>query len=115
MYHAGVGGTSSTRHHLRLASEKLAATVRLAFSTAAFGESNLSRSPTVRYSCNSGPAVLYFDYSLTFGDEVERFWMRKFSPAAFGFFLNRYLSVLGHIPVMYEFFGPQVQSVSVLR
>ena len=59
-------------------------------------------------------AVLYFDYALTFGMEVERFWKREFSTASFGFFLNRYLAVFAHIPIIYEFFGPQTPSVRML-
>ena len=60
---------------------------------------------------SSGIAILYYDFAITFGQEVERFWSRGFSAVAFGFFLNRYLSILSHIPIMYEFYGPQVQSV----
>ena len=44
--------------------------------------------------------------------EVERFWGRRFSPLACGFFVNRYIPLLGHIAVIYGFFGPQTQSVS---
>ena len=50
-------------------------------------------------------AILYFDYSLTFVTEVQRFWTRHVSMASFVFFLNRYLTLLGHVPVMYEFYG----------
>ncbi|RPD60805.1 hypothetical protein L227DRAFT_610899 [Lentinus tigrinus ALCF2SS1-6] len=55
-------------------------------------------------------ALLYYDYALTFGAEVERFWrfrMGRPSWGGIGFFLNRYLSVLGHIPVIWEFFGSE--------
>ena len=44
--------------------------------------------------------------------EVERFWGRRASWAAGSFFLVRYLALLGHVPILYEFYGPQVQSVS---
>ena len=50
-------------------------------------------------------AILYFDYSLTFITEVQRFWTRHVSTASFIFFLNRYFTLLGHVPVMYEFYG----------
>ncbi|KZP23494.1 hypothetical protein FIBSPDRAFT_952015 [Athelia psychrophila] len=50
-------------------------------------------------------AVLYYDYVLTFGDEVERFWNRNnFTWASLFFFMNRYLVVLGNIPVMFQSF-----------
>lgn len=57
-------------------------------------------------------AILYYDYALTLSTEVERFWRRPWSLVSFGFYLNRYLSLLGHIPVMYEFYGSMAQSVS---
>ncbi|KAJ3527987.1 hypothetical protein NMY22_g9578 [Coprinellus aureogranulatus] len=53
------------------------------------------------------PALLYYDYFLTFTREVEWFWLAsyKFSWASLFFFANRYMSVLGHIPYIYEFFS----------
>ena len=57
-------------------------------------------------------AILYFDYILTIGIEVERFWGRRLSPLACGFFFNRYVPLLAHIAIIYQFFGPQVASVS---
>ncbi|RPD77003.1 hypothetical protein L226DRAFT_357034 [Lentinus tigrinus ALCF2SS1-7] len=62
-------------------------------------------------------ALLYYDYALTFGAEVGRFWrFRKGRPSwgTIGFFLNRYLSILGHIPVIWEFFGSEAYSVFAL-
>ncbi|KAI0695281.1 hypothetical protein C8T65DRAFT_815104 [Cerioporus squamosus] len=47
--------------------------------------------------------------------EVGRFWRftsGRPSWGAVGFFLNRYLSILGHVPVILEFFGSEVYSVS---
>ncbi|KAI0744770.1 hypothetical protein C8Q76DRAFT_701077 [Earliella scabrosa] len=56
-------------------------------------------------------AILYYDYFLTLGAEIERFWKRpKLTLAAFGYYLNRFLSLLGHIPVIYEFYGTHTQS-----
>ncbi|KAK0473746.1 hypothetical protein IW261DRAFT_675606 [Armillaria novae-zelandiae] len=50
-------------------------------------------------------SILYYDYALTFGLEVSRFWVhRGFSWAAFFFYLNRYLGIFGHIPVVVENF-----------
>ena len=60
----------------------------------------------------SPSALLYYDYFLTFDMEVERFWGRPPSLISCGFFLNRYLSILGHIPVTLEFFGTSL-SLSV--
>jgi len=49
--------------------------------------------------------ILYYDYFLTLPMEVERFWPQKtFSWAVLLFYLNRYMSLLGHIPVIFEFF-----------
>ncbi|KAI0744767.1 hypothetical protein C8Q76DRAFT_604210, partial [Earliella scabrosa] len=51
-------------------------------------------------------AILYYDYILTLGAETERFWRRgRPSAGAVGFFLNRYLGLFGHVPVVVEFFG----------
>lgn len=55
--------------------------------------------------------MLYYDYILTFPMEVERYWSGGRSWASFFFFLNRYMSVLCHIPVVYEFFGTMPESV----
>lgn len=47
--------------------------------------------------------------------EVERFWCRRLSLYSLGFFLNRYLSLVGHIPIMMEFFSSSLsESVSTL-
>ncbi|KAI0742657.1 hypothetical protein C8Q80DRAFT_1122863 [Daedaleopsis nitida] len=58
-------------------------------------------------------AILYYDYTLTFGHEFERFWKRPFSLAAFGYYLNRYLSLLGHVPVIFEIYGHHSRPISV--
>jgi hypothetical protein len=45
--------------------------------------------------------ILYYDYLLTLPLEIQRFWtLRTFSWATFFFFFNRYLAILGHIPVI---------------
>ncbi|KAH9856355.1 hypothetical protein C2E23DRAFT_882429 [Lenzites betulinus] len=61
-------------------------------------------------------ALLFYDFVLTFQEEVERYWTGSFSLASFLFFLNRYLSLLGHIPVIFAFFRslPASQYVSQL-
>ncbi|KAI0695255.1 hypothetical protein C8T65DRAFT_584461, partial [Cerioporus squamosus] len=53
--------------------------------------------------------ILYYDYALTVDTEIERIWRRPWSLVSFGFFLNRYLSLLGHIPVMYEIYASMAQ------
>ncbi|KAF8067939.1 hypothetical protein FPV67DRAFT_1165893 [Lyophyllum atratum] len=50
--------------------------------------------------------LLVHEYTLTFPAEVQRFWPIASRPTwAVGiFFINRYLTLLGHIPVMFEYF-----------
>lgn len=49
--------------------------------------------------------ILFYDYFLTFSDEVERFWNRKnFNWSSFLFLANRYMVLFGNIPVMFEGF-----------
>ncbi|KAH9945991.1 uncharacterized protein BXZ73DRAFT_95504 [Epithele typhae] len=50
-------------------------------------------------------AVLWFDYTLTFEREVEHFWKTaKFNAVAVLFVINRYIGLLGPIPVLFEYF-----------
>lgn len=54
-------------------------------------------------------AILYYDYFLTIGVEIERFWKRTpWSLAAILFYLNRYVVLLGYIPIMVFFIAPQI-------
>ncbi|EMD37683.1 hypothetical protein CERSUDRAFT_123570 [Gelatoporia subvermispora B] len=55
-------------------------------------------------------AILYFDYCLTLSTEIERFWRRDISWAFLLYAANRYLALLGSIPVAVEFFGIMPQS-----
>ncbi|KAH9887022.1 hypothetical protein C8Q73DRAFT_795045 [Cubamyces lactineus] len=48
--------------------------------------------------------ILWYDFVLTLPLEVERYWKGGRSWASVFFFLNRYMSVLSHIPVVVEFF-----------
>jgi hypothetical protein len=54
-------------------------------------------------------ALLVYDYFLTLGSEIERFWKGGFDRglnwASFLFFANRYLALLGYIPVTLELFN----------
>ncbi|KAF9534351.1 hypothetical protein CPB83DRAFT_902292 [Crepidotus variabilis] len=58
--------------------------------------------------CVSAAALvlLYYDYVLTLSDEIERYWMpnRKITIASALFYMNRYLSLLGHLPNIVEYF-----------
>lgn len=49
--------------------------------------------------------ILCYDYCLTFADEVDRFWnQRGFTWASLLYFINRYLVLLGNIPMMFAAF-----------
>jgi hypothetical protein len=49
-------------------------------------------------------ALLYYDYLLTLPLEVSRFWdSRRLTWASSFFYLNRYLSLLGHAPVAFQY------------
>ncbi len=49
--------------------------------------------------------MLYYDYSLTLSMELERFWKRaRLSLVSVLFVVNRYLGLLGSIPVALEYF-----------
>ncbi|KAL4073419.1 hypothetical protein J3A83DRAFT_4090363, partial [Scleroderma citrinum] len=44
-------------------------------------------------------AIFVYDYMLTFGKEIDRFWKKPRLSWAFAFFIiNRYLTLLGRIP-----------------
>jgi len=46
-------------------------------------------------------AILLYDYCLTFVAEVESWWaVRRLSWGLVFFYLNRYLVLFGHIPIM---------------
>jgi len=47
--------------------------------------------------------MLFYDIMLTFGEEVERVWLKKFSHFTVLWFLNRYLSPLGYIVIIVSF------------
>jgi hypothetical protein len=51
-------------------------------------------------------ALLIYDYFLTLGSEIERFWKGRFyrglNWASFLFFANRYLTLLGYTPLALE-------------
>lgn len=44
-------------------------------------------------------AIFVYDYILTFGEEIDRFWTKPRLSWTFAFFIaNRYLTLLGRIP-----------------
>lgn len=59
-------------------------------------------------------ALLYYDFTLTLPEEIERYWSgnRNISAASLAFFANRYLSLIGVIPVLYEYFWLMPEKVS---
>ncbi|KAI0078646.1 hypothetical protein K474DRAFT_892514 [Panus rudis PR-1116 ss-1] len=58
-----------------------------------------------RCSVAASLAILYYDWLLTLPSEVEYYWKRKWSTTSFFYFLNRYCSLLAHIPVIVEFYA----------
>ena len=57
-------------------------------------------------------AILYFDFFLTLPAEVDRYWTGNgCSWASLLFFMNRYMSIFCHIPIIYEFFWSMPESV----
>ncbi|KAI0656193.1 hypothetical protein C8Q70DRAFT_921847 [Cubamyces menziesii] len=59
--------------------------------------------------------ILWYDFVLTLPLEVERYWKGGRSWASIFFFLNRYMTVLSHIPVVVEFFAAMPESVRCNR
>ncbi|EJD03495.1 uncharacterized protein FOMMEDRAFT_105557 [Fomitiporia mediterranea MF3/22] len=49
--------------------------------------------------------ILYYDYALTLPDEVRFIWKKKTSLVTGLFYTNRYLSILGTIPIVLQSFG----------
>ncbi|KIY65996.1 hypothetical protein CYLTODRAFT_399460 [Cylindrobasidium torrendii FP15055 ss-10] len=49
--------------------------------------------------------VLYYDWIITLGQEISRMWtIDNVSFSVVGYYLNRYVCLLGHIPVVLQFF-----------
>lgn len=59
-----------------------------------------------RYLALCGFALVLYDYTLTFSAELDRFWsplqMRQWG--TFIFIVNRYVGLLGHVPIVYSYF-----------
>ncbi|KAI0744810.1 hypothetical protein C8Q76DRAFT_789289 [Earliella scabrosa] len=58
-------------------------------------------------------AILYYDFILTLPLEIERYWKSRISWGSVFFFLNRYVSILSHIPIVYEYFGEISESWAI--
>ncbi|KAL0958504.1 hypothetical protein HGRIS_000646 [Hohenbuehelia grisea] len=54
--------------------------------------------------------MLFYDIVLTFGDEVEYIWKKKFTPVTLLWFMNRYLSPLGYVVIIVSFHDPWPES-----
>lgn len=61
-------------------------------------------------------ALLYYDYTLTLSMEYEQFWkqQKRLSLVAVLIVLNRYVSLLGEIPVIIFIFGNLDGEVSIV-
>ncbi|KAF9485255.1 hypothetical protein BDN70DRAFT_871667 [Pholiota conissans] len=62
-------------------------------------------------------ALLYYDYLLTLPTEVSRFWnSRRLTWASSLFYGNRYISLIGHVPVMFQYFwtSPDLKTCKAL-
>jgi hypothetical protein len=49
-------------------------------------------------------AILFFDYILTFDDEVQYFWGRKITYTSALFYVNRYFALGAYAAVLYSMF-----------
>ncbi|TCD62224.1 hypothetical protein EIP91_007203 [Steccherinum ochraceum] len=72
------------------------------------------------YLVASAVVVLYWEFLLTLPDEIQLYWhgsQRILSWAPLFFFLNRYSALIGHVPVMVEFFSrlPEPSSLSFVH
>ncbi|EJD03110.1 uncharacterized protein FOMMEDRAFT_156482 [Fomitiporia mediterranea MF3/22] len=59
----------------------------------------------LQYYCLAAIVILYYDFVLTFHQEIQRIWKQKISIVSCIFVLNRYLTCLGYIPIVYFLFN----------
>ncbi|KAI0807435.1 hypothetical protein C8Q74DRAFT_1362937 [Fomes fomentarius] len=60
-------------------------------------------------------ALLYYDYALTISDELEYYWSPPSLSLSFALFvLNRYVGLLGSIPVFFEYTMAFAEQVAIL-
>lgn len=72
--------------------------------------------PAVTYSSSlchwPYAALLGYDYALTFSMEVERFWSsHQISTTTTLYFVNRYVGLIGYLPILYQFLGTPGEDV----
>ncbi|TFK23592.1 hypothetical protein FA15DRAFT_458899 [Coprinopsis marcescibilis] len=63
----------------------------------------------MRFSAAVAYGLLYYDYFITFTREIKWIWIpqgrkRRANWMTWFFFANRYLSIIGHIPTIYQYF-----------
>ncbi|KAI0080462.1 hypothetical protein K474DRAFT_1704765 [Panus rudis PR-1116 ss-1] len=58
-----------------------------------------------RCSVAASLTILYYDWLLTLPAEIRLYWQYRFSVTSFFYFLNRYSTLLLHIPVAIEFYA----------
>ncbi|KAI0078631.1 hypothetical protein K474DRAFT_1660250 [Panus rudis PR-1116 ss-1] len=68
-----------------------------------------------RYSVAVSLAILYYDWILTLPDEISLYWQRRCSFTSFLYFLNRYSSLIAHIPVAVQIYSPRLSIQTYVR
>lgn len=62
------------------------------------------------------PAILYYDYLLTFCDEVALFWSMQWrTRTGFFIFVNRYVPLVFHALIFAEFFADMDETVRLMH
>jgi len=71
-----------------------------------FSRCNAPRVLTLDLTSDIPSALVLYDYILTFPAEVDRFWspLRIRQWGTFIFVVNRYVGIIGHIPIIYSYF-----------
>ncbi|KLO16077.1 hypothetical protein SCHPADRAFT_870069 [Schizopora paradoxa] len=60
----------------------------------------------VKYYALASATLLYFDFFVTFPDEIRRFWRSRFTVATLFFVLNRYVPLVGYVLILLSLFNP---------
>ncbi|KAI0078634.1 hypothetical protein K474DRAFT_1706355 [Panus rudis PR-1116 ss-1] len=58
-----------------------------------------------RCSVAASLTILYYDWLLTLPEEIRLFWRRELSATSVLYYINRYVSLLAHVPVAMEFYA----------
>ncbi len=60
--------------------------------------------------------ILYYDYFITLPSEIDRFWRTgSHSWASILFLANRYVALLGHLPLFYDILTPACKAEAGLK